>query len=114
MRFIHNDPRLKERRKLFRKNNTNEETILWNYLRNKRLGKRFRRQFGMGQFIVDFYCHELKLIIELDGIQHQNRLEYDQEREWFLESQGNTILRFPNYAIHGNLQEVLEIIQSYL
>jgi very-short-patch-repair endonuclease len=111
MKFIHNDPRLKERRRLLRNNSTQEEIILWNHLKGKKTGKSFRRQFSIGPYIADFYCPKLKLIIELDGRYHEGRKEYDQERDAFLLGKEYHVLRFPNAAIHANLQEVLNIIE---
>jgi very-short-patch-repair endonuclease len=112
MRFIHNDPLLKERRRSLRNNSTPEEVILWNYLRASRMGKPFRRQFGIGPYIVDFYCVELRLVIELDGSFHQFQQGYDQERDNFLVSLECVVIRFPNKLIRDNLQGALEIVQE--
>lgn len=114
MNYIHNDPLLKDRRKALRRNSSSEEIILWNSLRNKRLGKKFRRQFSIGPYIVDFYCTELKLIIELDGIQHYENKEYDREKDNFMSAQGYCVLRFPNSVIQSDLQTVIELIQRYI
>ena len=112
MKFIHNDPALKERRKLLRNTSTPEETFLWNHLRNRKLGVKFRRQFSIGPYIADFYCHELKLVIELDGVQHLVHQVYDRERDKFLEASGYAIIRFSNAEIHNNLQNVINKIQE--
>jgi very-short-patch-repair endonuclease len=114
MRYINNDPLLKERRRVLRKNSSREEIILWNHLRTKKTGKKFRRQFSIGPFIVDFYCTELKLVIELDGIHHDYNKEYDKERDFFLSAQGCFILRIPNSLIHLDLQKVLNIIYEHI
>ncbi len=112
MKFIHNDPALKERRKLLRNKSTPEETFLWNHLRNRKFGVKFRRQFSIGPYIADFYCHELKLVIELDGDQHVVHKGYDQMRDSFLENSGYTVIRFSNTEIHDSLQSVINNIQE--
>lgn len=112
MKFIHNDPSLKERRRLLRNTSTPEESILWNHLKSRKLGVKFRRQFSIGPYIADFYCHELKLIIELDGTQHRAHQEYDRQRDGFLEQTGYTVMRFPNEAVDNNLQKVIGVIQE--
>lgn len=96
-----------------RKNSTVEEKILWNYLRNRELFPfKFRRQFVIDPFIVDFYCDQLKLVIELDGSQHadEKELEYDKKRTEFLERNGIQVIRFWNEEIHQNLNEVIEYL----
>lgn len=96
-----------------RKNSTVEEKILWNYLRNRELFPfKFRRQFAIDPFIIDFYCDELKLAIELDGSQHagEKELEYDKKRTEFLERNGIQVIRFWNEEIHQNLNEVIEYL----
>ena len=112
MRFIHNDPLMKDRRRSLRNNSTPEEVIVWNYLKASGLGKPFRRQFGIGPYIVDFYCFKLKLVIELDGPVHDSRQEYDSERDGFLAGHGCTVLHFKNQTIRDNLQGVLEKIKQ--
>jgi very-short-patch-repair endonuclease len=91
---------------------TPEEAVLWNHLRNRKFGVKFRRQFSIGPYITDFYCHELKLVIELDGIQHLVRKEYDMMRDSFLENSGYTVIRFSNAEIHDNLQKVIRTIEE--
>ena len=112
MKFIHNDPALKERRKLLRNTSTPEETFLWNHLRNRKFGVKFRRQFSIGPYIADFYCHELKLVIELDGDQHLAHKEYDRMRDSFLENSGYTVIRFSNAEIHDSLIAVVGKIKE--
>jgi very-short-patch-repair endonuclease len=116
MKFLHNDPILKNRRKDLRNESTPEEIILWNHLKDKKLGKKFRRQFSIGPYIADFYCHKLKLIIELDGDYHnsEQQKDYDTERDRFLSGQDYVILRFQNDMIHKDLQKVLETIGDHM
>jgi very-short-patch-repair endonuclease len=118
MKFEHNDPLFKFRRKELRNNSTREEWILWLYLKNQQLGVKFRRQFGIGHYIADFYCHEKKLIIELDGSQHyyEDGVEYDKVRDDFLTKSGFHILRFTNKEVNesmdGIIMKIKEVIQA--
>ena len=96
-----------------RKNQTDAEQLLWNILRGRRFaGKKFRRQHPVGQYIIDFYCHELKLAIELDGGQHNEETTkiYDAKRSNYLEKQGIRIIRFWNNDVLQNIDVVLEAI----
>ena len=94
---------------------TPSENILWGHIRMKRLsGIIFRRQHPIGQFIVDFYCHEAKLAIEIDGNIHDSdeNKEHDENRTFELEKSGLKVIRFKNEMIIGNIDEVLEILQK--
>ncbi len=91
------------------------ENILWNHIRKKRLsGIIFRRQHPIGQFIVDFYCHEAKLVIEIDGSIHDSdeNKEHDENRTYELEKSGLKVIRFKNEEITDNIDEVLKILQN--
>ncbi len=78
-------PILFEFAKNLRENPTEAESVLWTYLSNKRQkGIRFKRQHPVKYFIADFYCHSEKIVIEVDGGSHQNRAEYDQERDYII------------------------------
>ncbi len=92
------------------------EIILWSHIRNNLLGVRFRRQYGIGSYIADFYCPSLKLVIELDGSQHftEEGLEYDKIREDFMKSLGIKTLRFNNNDVWNNIEGVLEEIMNNL
>lgn len=88
---------------------------MWPHLKNKQLGFRFRRQAGIGKYIVDFYCPEKKLIVELDGSQHvEEKLQYDKDRELFLNSQGLKVLRIWNNEIREKSSGVVEEIKHWL
>jgi very-short-patch-repair endonuclease len=113
-KYIHNNRLLKERRKLLRNSATRQEKILWYSLRNKNLGFKFLRQHSIGPYIADFYCPQKKLIVELDGSQHQDHLEYDQERTRYLEMQGYRVLRFWNHEVDSNKIKVIARIQECL
>ncbi len=92
---------LTERRSL-RTNGTKEEAMMWKVLRNRQVsGVRFRRQFSVGAYILDFYCPELKLCIELDGAGHYNSegLRHDYVRDKYLSELGIRVLRFENLAV---------------
>ncbi len=111
---VFNKTKLLERRRELRKNLTPQEEKLWSYLRNKKLGFKFRRQHGIGSYIVDFYCKEKSLVIELDGKQHLAEKEYDQERNGFMDSLNIKVLRFWNNDVDKNLGEVLKKIKEEL
>lgn len=96
---------------------TKEEIILWSYLKNSQLkGKKFRRQHGIGSYIVDFYCPEAKLLIELDGGQHTNleNEEYDRKRTAYFQKLGLKVLRFWNNEIKENIEAVIDKIVEEL
>ncbi|QLB58732.1 endonuclease domain-containing protein [Acinetobacter indicus] len=90
---------------------TDAEHLMWQLLRAKRfMNLKFRRQHVIKQYIVDFYCHELGLVIELDGSQHgtDDAIEYDAERTKFLEALGLTVVRYWNHDVLGRTDGVLE------
>ena len=94
-----------------RKESTDSENALWRLLRNRELaGYKFRRQCPIGQYIVDFVCFEKKLVVEVDGGQHLERSQYDNERTSWLESKGFQVLRFWNSQILEEADSVLEAI----
>jgi very-short-patch-repair endonuclease len=100
-----------------RKNLTRAEWKLWQKLRRRQLaGLRFQRQVPLGHFIVDFMCYEVKLIVELDGGQHNNDTaqKYDANRTAWLEEQGYTVLRFWNNDVVNQIDNVLETILNQL
>ena len=92
---------------------TKAEYILWQELRREKLGHKFRRQFNIGSFIVDFYCHELRLVIELDGPIHNEQKMYDERRTNFLKKQGCTVLRYTNDKVLFHREEVLKEIRRH-
>ena len=101
------------RAKELRQELTDEEKLLWQYLRKNRLGGfHFRRQQVIQGFIVDFYCHKAGLVVEVDGGVHEDQIEYDQERDKILEGRDLRILRVKNEEIQNNLQEVLVRIEA--
>jgi very-short-patch-repair endonuclease len=103
----------REKRRQLRSSMTDAEVILWSRLKGRRiLGCKFRRQYSVGSFIVDFFSAEVKLGIELDGGSHfgVGARAYDEKRQRFIESFGIRILRFSNTEVSGNLDGVLEKI----
>ncbi|MCW3170541.1 endonuclease domain-containing protein [Chryseobacterium sp. 09-1422] len=99
--------------KALRKDETQAEKILWAKLRNNQLkGYKFRRQHPIGLYIVDFYCHQLKLVIEIDGDYHniQEQIEKDKERTQNLETDGLQLIRFTNKDVMENLEKIISEI----
>ena len=113
---INNIPALKIRRRDLRSHLTPVEAKLWNYLKNNRLGVKFRRQHSIGYYIVDFYCPLKKLAIELDGSPHDTQQGYakDLVRTEFLQTHGISIIRFQNKDVVSNLEGVLAEIIKHL
>lgn len=100
-----------------RKNQTDAEKLLWYYLKNKQLaGYKFRRQYPIHRYILDFYCLEKKLAIELDGSQHliKTNKQYDKRRDTTLQTYGIEVLRFWDNDVLKNIDGVLERILKKL
>src|ERR1700733_10415726 len=94
-----------------RKSQTDAEKKLWMYLRNRQvIGYKFRRQFPISKFILDFYCHEKKLAIELDGSHHKKNKAYDINRTKILHTYGIRVLRFWDNEVLNNTNVVLNVI----
>jgi len=110
MEILHNIKQLEQNRKDLRKRMTKSETLLWTRLRGKQSGFRFRRQHSIGSFIVDFYCSECNIVIEIDGITHDDEKasNRDEVKEKFLKDKGITILRFNDQEVLKNINEVVE------
>ena len=109
--------KLKPHARRMRRNPTSAEDILWQRLRNRQLnGAKFRRQHSIGGFIVDFVCITHKLVIEVDGIVHEepDQQLYDLERQNYLEGIGFQVLRFSNGEVLQSTDAVLERIGEYL
>jgi imidazole glycerol-phosphate synthase subunit HisF len=105
-----------ENAKMLRKTLTPAENILWGYLKTKPSGYKFRRQHPLGIYIADFYCHSLKLVIEVDGLIH-NKKEvggYDKECQSFIEADGIKAIRFTNEEVETALEKVIAQINLLL
>lgn len=99
-----------------RQNETSAENLLWRNLRNRKLnGLKFRRQHPLNKFIADFYCHEKRLVIEVDGAVHDSKeaKEYDSNRTYELNETGIMVLRFRNEEILAGMSEVLKRIKEF-
>jgi len=100
----------RKRRRNLRKQQTRAEKKLWAAWRNRQVdGRKFRRQHSIGPFIVDFYCHQERLIVEVDGAVHDDpyRATYDSERQQVLEAEGYRVLRFANAMVRDHCDEVV-------
>jgi very-short-patch-repair endonuclease len=95
-----------------RNNPTPAESRLWQYLRNTRLGFKFRRSVIIRGFIADFYCPSSYMVIEVDGSSHDNRKDYDQNRDFIMSRLGILTLRFSNSRIFNDINNVLDEIQT--
>jgi very-short-patch-repair endonuclease len=116
-RGIYNTDASAAHRRELRKSLTPAEATLWKCLQGSKLqGKKFRRQFSIDRYIVDFYCPECRLAIELDGAGHFSATvdPYEDKRTKYLESCGIRILRFENKVVFENLEAVLEAIKASL
>ena len=116
-RDIYNLPSKAVHRKELRNYATKVERRLWQNLKGRKLaGKKFRRQFSVGQYIVDFYCPECRLAIELDGAGHFTDLggEWDARKRTYLEQCGIRVLHFENKLVYTSLEWMLEVIKEAL
>jgi very-short-patch-repair endonuclease len=104
------NPKTKHKAVRFRKETTPAERKLWSRIRNDQLGVTFRRQHAVGIYIPDFCSPKAKLIIELDGSQHLEQHEYDEERTKYLEAQGYRVIRFWNNDVMNDIDGVIRAI----
>ena len=105
-----------QRARELRNRSTHAEDILWGFLKTKPGTVKFRRQHPYSIFILDFYCHDLRLVIEVDGEIHKKDeiKERDQERENLLKADGLSVLRFTNEEVITKLEEVIASIQNFI
>ena len=113
-KIINYDPRLKIIARKLRKNSTLGEILLWQVIKSKKLGYEFHRQVPIDKYIVDFYCHELMVAIEVDGITHNDKYDLDQDRQRKLENLGIHFLRFQEKDVRSNLEGVVLTIQEWI
>jgi very-short-patch-repair endonuclease len=107
------DLRLKARK--LRNNSTLSEVLLWQEIKERKLlGYQFHRQVPMLNYIVDFYCHELKLAIEIDGDSHEYKIGYDTMRQKELETYGISFLRFDDLDVKKNIRFVLDELTHHI
>ncbi|GAA4464931.1 hypothetical protein GCM10023093_16250 [Nemorincola caseinilytica] len=95
---------------------TNAELVLWGYLKQRPLGYKFRRQHPLGIYIADFYCHALKLVIEVDGSVHEDpeMAEKDKVRQDIINSLGVKMIRFRNEEVEKRLETVIDKIENHI
>jgi len=112
MTELYNRTTEKDRRRELRRNMPDAEVILWSKLQRRQLlGYKFRRQFSVGPYVIDFYCPTLNLAVELDGDNHfrDGAKRYDKRRQEYIESVGIAVVRFLNTDVYDNLDGVLEV-----
>lgn len=106
---------LKEKARALRNNSTKSEVLLWQFLKNKKMsGYDFHRQKPLDEYIVDFFCNELMLAIEIDGESHFGKEEYDEARQKNLEILGVRFLRFEDTEVINNLDGILKNIETWI
>ncbi|TAN43689.1 MAG: endonuclease domain-containing protein [Nitrospirae bacterium] len=112
---INYNPKLKSLSRELRNNSTLSEVLLWNKLKARKMrGYQFMRQKPIDEYIVDFYCSELKLIIEIDGESHDGKFEEDMTRQRKLESLGLTVLRVNDLDVKRDMENVLMAIEGWI
>ncbi|MES2059822.1 MAG: DUF559 domain-containing protein [Patescibacteria group bacterium] len=112
MSIIPYNRKFKERAAELRKNGTLGEALLWNELKGSKLGVKFMRQKPVENYIVDFFCKKLMLVIEIDGSSHDSKIDLDKYRQEKLEIMGITFLRFTERDVRKNMAGVLKEIES--
>lgn len=116
-RILPYNPKLKELARKLRNNSTKSEIKLWQVIKGKKIqGYDFHRQKPLLNFIADFYCYELKLVIELDGYSHQIEevQKKDEVKQRELEKLGLTVLRFEDNEVFSDMDNVLRVIDAYI
>ncbi|HET8866164.1 MAG TPA: endonuclease domain-containing protein [Gracilimonas sp.] len=113
-KIIPYDQRMKFIARKLRKNMTLSEILLWKQIRCRKLGVQFHRQVPIDRFVVDFYCHEIMLAIEIDGITHDNPQSdaSDKERQQILETYGVKFIRIPDKEVKRNLDGILRLLEA--
>lgn len=112
---IYYNPKLKQLSRNLRNNSTLAEVLLWDKLKKRQVyGYQFMRQKPIGNYIVDFYCSKLKLIIEIDGETHRHKLTEDMERQSWLEKLGLTVIRFDDSEVKNDIVNVLFSIKGWI
>jgi len=112
-----NKPSEKEKRRKLRQYQTRAEELVWRFLRSRQLlGFKFKRQYSIDHFVIDFYCPELKLALELDGGTHTDpkQKEYDKKREKYLEKYNLTFIRIKDEELFGNPNKAFAKIENSL
>jgi len=113
-KIIPYDPGLKKLARQLRNNSTLSEVLLWNNIKNINFGYEFHRQVPIDKFIVDFYCHELLLAIEIDGSSHDFNYDNDCLRETLLENHVIKVIRYLDIDIKRNMNDVLRSLENII
>ncbi|OIO48507.1 MAG: cytosine methyltransferase [Parcubacteria group bacterium CG_4_9_14_0_2_um_filter_41_8] len=115
MKQTHNKLYLKSIRKILRNNPTKAELLLWIKLKGLQTGFKFRRQHSIGNFVADFYCPKVKLVLELDGETHNDSevLKNDDRKERFLRDKGFVVKRISNMEVLENVEGVAEMVKIW-
>lgn len=108
------EPHLKEYARILRKNSTLSEVLLWNKIKNKAFDVQFHRQVPILNYIVDFYCHEINLAIEIDGDSHLYKYDYDLERQDEIEKYNIKFIRFSDTDAKNNMFSVLLSLEEII
>jgi cyclase len=114
--FYEATPLIFKRAQELRYHSTPAEIKLWEYLRSKPSGYKFRRQHPISPFVTDFYCHALKLVIEVDGSIHNKEevKQADKSKQWSLETEGIQVIRFTNHEIENQFEIIITSINTIL
>ena len=113
--WIEYNPRLKQIARKLRKDMTLSEILLWQQIKGKQLlGYDFHRQKPIDEYVVDYYCPRLKLIIEIDGDSHEGKEEEDKIRQEKLESLGLTVLRYWDWDVKSNVDGIVEHLREWI
>jgi very-short-patch-repair endonuclease len=110
-KIIPYNPKLKNLARELRKNSTLAEVLMWQNIKGKCYGYEFHRQVFISEFIVDFYCHELRLAIEIDGNTHDYNFDNDELRQKKLENLEITFIRFSDWDVKRNMNDVLRALE---
>ena len=114
-RWVRYNPRLKQIARTLRKNMTLSEVLLWQQIKDKQLlGYDFHRQKPIDEYVVDYYCPKLKLVLEIDGDSHDGKEEADRIRQEKLESLGLTVLRFWDTDVKNNVDGIVEQLREWI
>ena len=113
-KIIPYEPHLKEYAKILRKNSTLSEVLLWNKIKNKAFDVQFHRQVPILNYIVDFYCHEINLAIEIDGDSHLYKYDYDLKRQSEIEKYNIKFIRFSDADVKNNMFSILLSLEEVI
>jgi very-short-patch-repair endonuclease len=111
-KIITYNPKLRALSRQLRNSSTLSEVMLWNKIKGRSYGYEFHRQVPIDNYIIDFYCHELNLAIEIDGSTHDYNFDNDEKRQMVLENLGITFLRYNDIDVKKSMNNVLRILEA--